>query len=596
MLNKELKENILSRRLPNNTDFDYENLLLNPKKIKIYLQNAGKTLDMFKLDYEFNYIKNDLVHEYLNIIEGMGSFNILHRNISPKHLCYQVVENGEDKQIDNVKSTYMTSQHSSNRDFEGAYDKEELSLFEDDDLIEKDGHFLFDKKSIKNDLFEVKKEIFEFDLSSFMSMKNTHSIYGKRMKNQNSSEIKLTLINLSKCEVKNNSIFNYEINKSVKKCIQQIRSKRVDINLNIFDNDFDFYKSLKDLKKQSNQNLKQNKMIKKQAFKKIIMDDDNYEDDLQSYRTRIHSLNSSNPENLGFNQSMSIRSQVFGSVKIRKDSANSIGRKLYNFFFHKEPEKKIEFLSKNQKQEIREVVNKIQEHSIPKKNKYKDLLSYLRVESYFLSDIEAAFYTLLESIDLFPRARNQSFKSASKISKTHDTASSKRKRSCDLLMINQKLSILLNDQIDVLIFILLMKNEQNFFLLKSQLLWYFKYLDSDPIVKQIDSFEKKMEGNQEQACLIKFKILKIIIFDISKYNKKQLFEVFKIINKTRVHFLNKLALEFSDASRDHVVRIREFYKLYKNYFFHFLIDWMYGDSCHYFHKACVLAILQQSSS
>ena len=125
------------------------------------------------------------------------------------------------------------------------------------------------------------------------------------------------------------------------------------------------------------------------------------------------------------------------------------------------------------------------------------------------------------------------------------------------------------------------------------------YQSKELMLRRSNYLEKKIKQSQrninffkDYSKFSKFNKLKFLIYDISKFNKKKVYQLLGLEHQDIKQLLIKLGLEFS-VNFDSIPKIlSDFYDLTKKYMFQYLIYLMFSKEYNYYHKFLIIAILK----
>ena len=531
---------------------------------------------MLKLDAQFNSMRNDCLVQMFKMVRLLAESNILHRGITPKHLCYRRVL--RDEQQSQGPSPLERPQ-------ENYYIMGDLQEDKSDRRTQRPVDDAAPEDSFwGKELIQPKKRTEGMMMSSFNSARRGMSLFQR--KDTVEPRVQMRLIDFSKAEPRNSQIFLYRVRSAVREFLEVLAESGLKVDATFVDPDFDFYGSVKRIENDSFQRRNKDKVISKEILS--MSSELSQKEDFDWYRSNINTFI------LGTSPlSVCLESQgakMKGKNESLGQQESTLGSRLMNFFSETNirPEKTSIFGNEH-KQEIRGILRELKSGIAVKKKRHLSILGSLQIDCDFLEDIEALIYTTLDSLNIYPRM--------SSLKEFVEGQREQRSRPGTVQSLNElgpcaeEKAFLSNERVDVLIAVLALVERSDYATREMQISWFFK-LELKDDCQSLTKMDKKDQKKGGPSVLGKFKRLKYLVEFVAQWKRSELLEVFGLVNQARRTFLNKLGLSLHDSSDFLESRIQSFQKVYKEFFFNFMVSFLFKSECHFFHKFCVLCVLK----
>ena len=380
------------------------------------------------------------------------------------------------------------------------------------------------------------------------------------------------------------SLFKHTQQKSLDSLYRFLQKTKIRIKSKIDFYQVDFYEILKKITKMDRKSLRsfsQDQM----NYSKFLKNEKKFEKKLEDYQSLLKNNQTHTPKRKEGSQN--------GYSLNRIDYQNTacsfpFEHFDYEFLVQSKETRFSVLISSEVKTRFMKVIKSIKRTPILNSPKFASILSILKVDCEFLNDIESSLYCTLDIIGKYPE---YIFIKDSQQNNTHFQAKTSMSLK-NTFKLNDK-TFISPRQITILLSILANIDIRDFLQNVHGIVWYFELFDKKK--KEHDTLDynfnpriSKFEHYKENSEIGRFIRLKILINRICREKKMDVLRVFDFNFEYLKHLLIKLSPKFAVCLDE---KLQVVLRVYRRYFFNFLLGLMMSDKIHFIHKFCLVVLL-----
>lgn len=584
-LTNKIKSLIVKPENSSNKYFNFDYFFRNPKKIALYFQNEGKGLYSVKSNKKMEMYQNDIINSMLKLILMGQKRNFVFNDLCPENINFYL----------NFAETPLSGNNS-------------ISLTDFSTL----GHHSTSTQNTK-----VSSNHLPFRIRVFKDSKTIKQIFTSSNKavddsvlsqgEPDKSRIRLKVKNYFFSEKVNFDFFIYKIEQTINYFIEYLDSKNARLDRSLINSDVVFDKEIDELASEpDNVHLSLAKQRKESEIMNSTRTIDfhfDYEDNLSDYKSNINTLHGhgTRAQEAGPDSADQRRKGLEICELVLEQKPNLIDS-LKNMFMSVKPVTIDDFDFKKIKLEMAQKVEIIKSIALAPSLRSNSIFDFMKVRPGYVGDAENCFYSLLYVLGKYPKAapikRRSSLMSVRRTSiMTSSLDADLRHNSLKEEKIRSPFS---EGQIEILVYILAIIDKDRFVenqLAVLMMFGYFRNLKSQDQVKMV--FEKQGEKLELTSDFFvkgsdssRFGRLKMILENVSKNKRENVFQLFGLDHLSFKHFLIKLGLEFFPFFEKLPPKLKKLYWVIKKFMFQYLIFLMFSNKYSFLHKFLIIAILK----
>ena len=553
------------------------NVFLNEKKVLIYYQNEGNSLDKLKINKNIQDHESDIVKSMFNLLKFGQENNFIFNDLRPQNIAFRFL-------LDNTfYSNILSKSSNQSKTFKKSMREENTFKSEKSEI------------PFRIRVFQEANTISKIFMHRNILDNSTKSSFS-HIDNENNFKIHLKMLNFYKSERENFSIFVYNIEQALRSFKTYLVNNKNKLNSELVKTKVDFSKSLNEL---IYDDFSKNEDCIVSSTRTIDFSFD-YEDDIDKYKSTINQSSDFISTNSTVND-FNFQKKEIKKIELVNERKNSIVNKVKKIFRSISRSEKI-YLNKTQiKKDTLNTLNALNKIKFEKINKFCSILDFLKIKSKFIGDCESCFYSILYIFEKYPSIVPYVKKSSLYQIKRKSILNDSKRESTEILFQDEKIkSIFTNDQIDLLIYILAIIEKNKFPEHEVGIMMIFEYYKTKELnIREVYSSDNITDGSNEvldvyneDSDMSRFKRLKFLIYDIIKYKKKKVFQLFGLDYLTTKHLLIKLGFEHTPSFKTLSPYVLEFYSMIKDFMFQYLVYVMFSNEYSYLHKFMIIAILK----
>lgn len=598
-------QDLLSRNSQNlminaNSDFDKINMLRNKKRFTLFLSDEGQLLRNVDKSKGNVFFQNEVFPKMVELVLSCATCNFVHGDLSPTSIFYSETEEFQNPLEDEDE------QASGQKGFNAS-----TSVFQKIKPTRRIRHKMNsclrdDPEAGLGNLFQhsfedsLRESLPQSKVTSQMLLSSRHREF---LVGEIKKKVQLKLTSLGQGKILDFKKFAAQQRQALLKYSEIRNRSQIRVEFSPIDKYFDF---AEELKKEVNISISDQENVESQFMTRSYLRDNNFL--FRKSREAVPQKRRVGPASGGrLHISKSIVnseacSNEFELIDPEREGSYSFSDNLHKFFFESSFFKKKSKLDKQQIKEIEALSAKIKKRPIKGHQKYAGILSFLKVDGYFLGDFESVFYSVLDIMSLLPRSpatradRASSFMFNSQIKSNRP---SEEKEIENITSFQAKITFMTGTQIEILLSVLASISETDFPEHESAINMLFGFQK-----KSVQVHRKLPRSRHSPATgkspvkgygeVDRFRRLRSLLLRINEQRQDKIFEFFNLRFEKSRNLLVKLSMENSEEFSQLPTKMRVYYQLFKKWFFHYLVFLMLSKQYHFIHKFCVLLMLKSS--
>lgn len=565
------------------SSFNPDNFLSNPTKTLLFSQNQGTSLSLWKNSRKLDTFKEELEDSVLRLILFGQKHNLILNDLRPKNITIEIPTELETKKSRDFSTTSFgtklssTKMESNDETMEIPY---QIRVFKESDTISQ-----------------------KFINTSTLASSANSKIDFKTEKPNSEEMIKLRVLNTSFGKVKKFDLFNFKIEEIIRMFLEFVQKEGTRVDVSCVESKVCIQTELEDLL------VKEELMKESVHFNSIrtINFEFDYEADLGKYSTGIPGLKQHSAYSFLTQGESSPKEE--SSLKIPTKSSRRKKRSFWNLFetiFSGTNLTKTLALDHIQiKNCFNLSLKKVQNTPCPSILKFGSIFGFLKVESGFIGEAEKLLYSILDIFNLYPL--EVPFVKKTSLLKVQETFFGKKREdssSKEIIFKDEKIVSFFSDaQMKVLLYILTLVKPEDFERNKLGVMIIFGfYNDKELSIRNLEvPGAPGTEAVSKSGVDAKLKVdhltaLEILLDDITRFQKKKVFQFLGLDPLEMKHFVIKLGLELSPQFASFSDTLKTLYFSVKNYMFQYLIYLMFSKKIDFFHKFLIIAALKSKNN